>query len=128
MPSTHFPDHGPYDRDAKADRVTLVGADGLPVDAAEQPAAATGATTSVGAATSATSLKAANANRLGLTVYNDSTATLYLLLGAGTVSSTVHTVQLAPGAYYETPFRFTGAVTGIWSAVNGNARITEITA
>lgn len=89
---------------------------------------ATGATTSTAATTSAATLKAANTGRKGLTVYNDSSDTLYVLLGAGTVSTTVFTVQMASETYYEVPFGFAGVVTGIWSGTNGAARVTEITA
>lgn len=111
---------------AQASRVVLV--DGAGAPAAGSTAAATGTTTSVASSATAVTLKAANTNRLGLTVYNDSTAVLYVLLGAGTASASVYTVQMAAGAYYEVPFRFTGIVTGLWASVNGNARITEITA
>lgn len=117
-----------YNEDAaSARRVTLVSAAGVasPVGTS---AAATGATVSVASSATVVTLKAANAARLGLTVFNDSTQVLYVLLGAGTASASVYTVQLAAGAYYELPYRFTGVVTGLWASANGNARITEITA
>jgi hypothetical protein len=94
---------------------------------------ATGTETNVAAAIAATSLLAANANRRpGSTVANDGTAILYILLGTGTVSVTNYTVAIAAkttvaGVYF-LPDGFTGAVSGIWSAANGSARITEITA
>jgi hypothetical protein len=90
--------------------------------------AATSAVTSVvGSATSVT-LLASNGNRLGATVYNDSTATLNLKLGA-TASATSFTIQLAAnGGYYEVPFGYTGVIDGIWASATGNARITELTA
>lgn len=87
----------------------------------------TSAQTSVVAAASSTVVLAANANRLGATVFNDSTALLYLLLGSGTASNSNYSVQIAAGGYYETPFNYTGALTGIWAAANGNARVTELT-
>lgn len=60
----------------------------------------------------------------GRTVFNDSTATLYLKFGT-TASATSYTVQLAAGAYFEFPLPlYVGAVDGIWSAANGDARIT----
>ena len=89
--------------------------------------ASTGTQTSVAGATSSTSLLASNAARLGATVYNDSTAILYLLLGSGTASTSAYSVQLGAGAYYEVPYRYTGAIKGVWSAAAGNARITELT-
>lgn len=83
--------------------------------------------TSVAGAAISTSLLASNAARLGATVYNDSTAILYLLLGGGTASTTVYSVQLAASAYYEVPFGYTGAIKGIWASATGNARLTELT-
>ena len=84
--------------------------------------------TSVAGATSSTSLLASNAARLGATVYNDSTAILYLLLGSGTASTSAYSVQMAAGAYYEVPFGYTGAIKAIWASATGAARITEFSA
>lgn len=78
-----------------------------------------------GSATSVT-LLASNTNRLGATIANDSTATLYLKLGA-TASTTSYTVKLVQDAYYEVPFNYTGIIDGIWGSATGNARITELT-
>jgi len=83
--------------------------------------------TSVASAMATTTLLAANANRLGATVFNNSTANLYLALGAG-AGTTNFTIKLAAGAYYPIPFGFTGIISGIWDAVNGNALVTELTA
>jgi hypothetical protein len=59
------------------------------------------------------------------TVYNDSTAVLYLKFGT-TASTTSYTVQLAAGAYYEFPQPcFDGRVDGIWASANGSARVTS---
>lgn len=117
---------GDFDTSATARRVTLVDAAGVAANPA--PVAATGATTSVASSATPVTLKAADAARLGLTIFNDSTQVLFVLLGAGTASASVYTVQLAAGAYYEVPFRFTGIVTGLWASANGNARLTAITA
>jgi hypothetical protein len=86
----------------------------------------TGTLTSVAAATSSTTLLASNANRISATVWNDSTAKLYLSLNA-TSSVTAYTIQLFPGSYWELPIAYTGAISGIWAAANGNARVTELT-
>lgn len=80
---------------------------------------------SVGSATSSTTILALNANRKGATIFNDSTAILYLDLSGGTASSTSYSVQIAAGGYYEVPFGWSGLITGIWASVNGNARVTE---
>ncbi len=59
------------------------------------------------------------------TVWNDSTAVLYLKYGA-TASNTSYTVQIAAGGYYEFPQPvFAGQVDGIWAAANGSARTTQ---
>lgn len=80
-----------------------------------------------GSATSVT-LLASNANRLGATIYNDSTAILYVNLAGNAASITNYTVQLVSGAYYElpTPHLYTGAITGIWASATGAARVTEL--
>ena len=79
-------------------------------------------------ATSVTIL-ASNASRVGASVLNDSTATLYLRLSASAASTTDYTVQLVTGAYYEVPSRYSGAITGIWASDpnTGAARVTEVT-
>ena len=71
-------------------------------------------------------LLSSSAARLGATVYNDSTAVLFLKLGA-TASSTSFTVYMAPGSYYEVPFGYTGQIDGIWATANGSARTVEFT-
>lgn len=88
---------------------------------------ATQAATAANVNSSATNVTvfAANAGAKYRTVYNDSTAVLYLKFGA-TASATSYTVQLAAGAYYEFPQPlYGGQVDGIWAAANGAARTTE---
>jgi hypothetical protein len=90
--------------------------------------AGTGTATSVASTvTTNTTILAANAARFGASIYNESTAVLFLLLGAGTESATVYTLQMAAGSYYETPFGFTGIIKGHWASANGSARIVEYT-
>lgn len=89
--------------------------------------AATPATTSVAASATNVTLLAANANRLGATVYNDSSVNLFLKLGA-TASTTSFTVKLAAAGYYEVPFNYTGIIDGLWDSATGSARLTELTA
>jgi hypothetical protein len=90
------------------------------------PKSTTPAQTSVAGSATSVSLLASNANRKGATFSNDSTATLYLKLGA-TASTTSYTLKMTTDAYYEVPFGYTGAIDGIWSAAAGNVRITELT-
>lgn len=70
---------------------------------------------------------AANGRAGGRTVFNESTAILYLAFGSTAASATDYTVQVAAGAYYEfPPSRFYGGeVRGIWAVANGFARCTE---
>ena len=61
----------------------------------------------------------------GRTVFNDSTAILYLKFGA-TATTDDYTVQIAADGYYEFPQPvYTGRVDGIWAAANGSAKTTE---
>jgi hypothetical protein len=85
----------------------------------------TSALTSVPAAVTSTSLLASNTGRITAMVWNDSTAMLYLALSA-TASTTAYTIKLYPGAYWELPITYTGAISGVWNAANGNARVTEL--
>jgi hypothetical protein len=99
----------------------------LPVTVASPDNVTGNGPTSVTAATSDTLLLAASTTRLGATFYNDSTASLYLSLGTNAASTTAFTARIAAnGGYYETPFGYAGQVRGIWSAVNGAVRVTEV--
>lgn len=89
--------------------------------------ARTATVTSVNDTNASTTLLASNDARLGATIFNDSTAILYLKLGA-TASTSSFTVKMAQDDYYEVPSGYTGIIDGIWSAdASGAARITEIT-
>lgn len=87
---------------------------------------ATPSQSSVAGSATSVSLLASNASRKGATIFNDSTATLYIKLGA-TASTSSFTFKALQDDYYEVPFGYTGAVDGIWSSATGNARITELT-
>ena len=69
---------------------------------------------------------AANTSRRGAAVYNDGSTDLLLLAGTGTASATVFTIKMVPSSYYEIPFGYSGALSGIWTAApTGAARVTE---
>jgi hypothetical protein len=87
----------------------------------------TGAQSNVASSAASVTILASNANRLGATIYNDSTAVLYLLVAAGAASNSAYTVQLPGGALFEVPFNYTGIISGIWASATGNARVTEYT-
>lgn len=116
------------------DHVSLANYDKLDIGVNSQGAAlpvqtfrsAITAVTSPVAAVADTLVLAANVNRLGATIYNDSTALLYLKLGTG-ASLTSFTVRIAARGYYEVPFNYTGLVHGYWSVATGAARVTELT-
>lgn len=78
--------------------------------------------------TQSVTLLAENAARKKWSVFNDSTAILYLDETGGTASSTSHTVQVPAGYYYEPPggeYVSITKITGRWSATNGSARVAE---
>lgn len=78
-----------------------------------------------GSATSVTLLSANNA-RKGGSIYNDSTAVLYVKFGI-TASTTSFNVLLAAGAYFEINAGYVGRIDGIWASATGTARVMEIT-
>jgi len=90
----------------------------------------TGTQTSVTGSTSSVPILLANSDRLGATIFNDQSiggAILYLRLSATDATTTTYTTQIGPLGYYEVPAGYTGGITGIWSIVQGAARITELT-
>jgi hypothetical protein len=90
------------------------------------PVSTAAAATAVAAATETSTILAANGNRKGASILNDSTATLYLEMGS-TVSSSDYAISLLSGDYYEVPYGYTGIITGVWTAANGNAMVREFT-
>lgn len=107
-------------------RKVRVDAAGAVIVATSGSAVTSNGPVTVASANSDTQLLAANVNRRGATVANDSTSVLYLSLGTNAAASNSFTVKLAAAAYYEVPFGYTGAIRGIWATVNGAARITEV--
>lgn len=95
--------------------------------ATKETRAATPSQSSVAGSASSVTLLAANSDRLGATIYNDSTAALYVKLGA-TASTSSFTVKMASDGYFEVPYGYTGVIDGIWASATGNARITEVSA
>lgn len=85
----------------------------------------TGTTSKVAGATSATSLLAQNMARVGAVIYSDSSATMYVKLGAAATTDD-WTVKMSQDDYFEVPTGYCGVVTAIWSAASGQARVTEL--
>jgi hypothetical protein len=79
--------------------------------------------------TTSVTIMAARTTRRGALIFNDSTSVLYLSYGTTATTTTAFSVKIAAGALYvlDVPI-WLGAVTGTWSAVNGQARITDISA
>lgn len=74
-------------------------------------------------------LAAANKNRVMAVVHNDSTAVLYIKLGAD-ASSTDYTYRMKPQGTMELPIHedgrvYDGLITGVWASANGFAYVTE---
>lgn len=92
-----------------------------------EEAASTGANTSVaGTVVNSTTILAAFADRLFATIFNDSSAVLYLSLGP-VCTPTNFTIKMVAGSYYEIPYnRYTGIITGVWDSATGNARVTQL--
>ena len=99
----------------------------ITLSATVRPAAAAATLSNVASSATNVTVLAANANRKGAIIVNDSTAYLYLKFGA-TATTSSYTVKLYPDDYYEVPEPvYVGIIDGIWSAANGSARVTELT-
>jgi hypothetical protein len=83
-------------------------------------------TTSVASSATSVTLLAANANRRGLSIANDSTGTLRLSFATPATSANAFLV-LQPGAFIllDQQLIVTNIIYGIWSAANGTAQVTE---
>lgn len=90
--------------------------------------------TSVASSATSVTILAGNPQRKGARIQNTSTAILYLRFGTGAATdTTAHNVQLAANTAYELPtfeangtsHCYTGQITGIWAAENGQANVTE---
>jgi hypothetical protein len=81
--------------------------------------------TNVASSASSVTLFAGTAGARERTIFNDSTATLYVKFGA-TASTTSYTVAILAGGYFEFPQPcYGGLVDGIWASANGFARVTS---
>jgi hypothetical protein len=91
------------------------------------PKSSTVTTSNIAASITNTILLQSNTNRLGATVYNDSSnGFLYINLNASADDSDF-VVKLFPLTYYEVPFGYVGEINGSWSIIEGFARIAEFT-
>ncbi len=112
-----------------AGNTTLTAIDGRLANVEDALTADSATLSNVNDTVASTTLLAANAARRGVTIFNDSTADLFVKYGA-TASATSFTVKIAGGGYWEMPSpTYLGVLDGIWSAdtASGAARVTELT-
>ena len=85
--------------------------------------------TSVASSATSVTIQASNANRRGLSVFNNSTAQLYLYFSSSNATATTAcTVPVFANSLYEMPAPvYTGQITGIWASANGSAQVSELT-
>jgi len=86
--------------------------------------------TSVNDLDTAQTFLSANSERKGVVIYNDSTAILFVALGA-TATTSAFSYRLVPTATLELfgEKNYTGLISGIWASnQSGAARITELEA
>lgn len=97
---------------------------------ASAPAAGTATLSNIAATAVNATLLAANSLRLSFQIYNDSTSSVYIKLGA-TASATSYTKRLLPNEYWSTRdlgVNYTGRIDAIWDSATGTMRVTELTA
>lgn len=83
-------------------------------------------TTSVASSASSVLILAANVNRKGVLICNDSTAILRLSFSNPATTANAFVAIPAAGTFALDPSLLaTGAIYGIWSAANGTAQVTE---
>ena len=89
--------------------------------------ASTANVTNVSDSATVQTILAANGNRLGFVIANDSTSVLYLKCGAAATTTDWTWMLLADETIdHVDDFIYTGPVTGIWSAnASGYAHVTE---
>jgi hypothetical protein len=77
---------------------------------------------SVASAATSQTILAANPRRHGATIVNTDTNALYLRMGTTDATTTTgYHVRLVQYAYYELPYGYSGAITGIWDADGAGA-------
>ena len=110
-----------------ANRAIISALGALLVDLNKMPTVDSAAVGAVTAAASNTTLAAANGNRKGLIIFNDSNKILYVKYGA-TATVDDWSYKILAGGYWEMPTPiYTGIIDGIWEAdVAGKARVTQL--
>lgn len=86
----------------------------------------TGTLSSVSLTTSSQVFLAANANRKGFIIYNDSLNMVFLAFAA-TASTTAFSTKIQAQGAFDSDIDYTGVISGIASSASGAVRITEFT-
>jgi hypothetical protein len=88
--------------------------------------ARTPTTTSVASSASSVTILAANVNRKGVSIANDSTAALRLSFSTPATSANAFIV-MQPGSFLwlDQQLMITNIIYGIWASANGTAQVTE---
>lgn len=66
-----------------------------------------------------------NSARKGVTIWNNSSASLYIEFGTAS-TTTSFSVKVNADGYYELPFGYIGSINGIWDAASGSALVREL--
>ena len=82
----------------------------------------------IAAVITSTLLLAANASRMGFSITNTASKILYIDYD-GAASNADYAIAIPSGGYFEPPVNFTGAIYGVWSAVDAGkgALVREFT-
>jgi hypothetical protein len=88
--------------------------------------ASNGTIATIAPTTASTILLTANALRVGATLLNSGTVTVFVGLGITPTTSSYH-FQLAPNAYWEAPYNWTGAINGIVASTTGSVLVGSFT-
>ena len=114
-------------RDAFA--VAMVDGNGDQITGFDSSRPATSVLTQVAQSATSVVLKASNAARRQLFIYNDTNKELFIAFAA-TASLAAFTMMIPGKGSWELPLNgYTGIVSGIWSSAGaGNAMVTEVTA
>lgn len=81
--------------------------------------------TQVAASTTSVTIAAANPNRHGFTVFNNTSLNAMRVKLGPNAAANSFSVSIPSGGYWEMPLGYSGEVTAIWNAATGNALVTE---
>ena len=88
--------------------------------------ASTATVSSVPSSASSVTLLPNTPTRSFFTIFNDSTASLFVKFGTGAATNDF-TVKLLAGGYFESTIpAYTGIISGIWDSEDGSAYTTEL--